>query len=177
MVEVFFGVDLNRNWNDHWGIVPGCSKSPSSDTYCGPSAFSEPESSSVSNYLSSLSNVIGAIDFHSYSQLILRPYGWTTSNCPDEQSLKIIGEGVRYSISEVFGTDYENIKSIDLYITTGTASDWFYQEGIWASYTIELRDTGKYGFVLPASQIIPNGEEIWDSMLYYWETVLDTYPY
>jgi len=171
-----YGVDLNRNWNDHWG-GSGSSGTPSSDTYRGKSPFSEPESMFVSNYINSLPNIIGAIDFHSYSQLILRPYGWTNANCPDETALKIIGEGVRYTISEVYGVDYENIKSIALYITDGTASDWFYQEGIWAAYTIELRDTGRYGFVLPANQIIPNGEEIWNSMLYFWETVIADYPY
>jgi len=171
-----YGVDLNRNWDDHWG-GSGSSGSPSSDTYRGTAPFSEPESRFLSNYISSLENIIGAIDFHSYSQLILRPYGWTTANCPDETALKIIGEGVRYTISEVYGVDYENLKSIELYITTGTASDWFYQEGIWAAYTIELRDTGKYGFLLPTNQIIPNGNEIWNSMLYFWETVLADYPY
>jgi len=27
-------------------------------------------------------------------------------------------------------------------------------------YTVELRDTGQYGFQLPASQIIPSGQEM-----------------
>lgn len=31
--------------------------------------------------------------------------------------------------------------------------------GIKYSYTVELRDTGRHGFVLPASTIIPSGEE------------------
>jgi len=171
-----FGVDLNRNWDEHWG-GEGSSKTPSSDTYCGKSPFSEPESRALSDYINSFDNIIGAIDFHSYSQLILRPYGWTRANSPDEQSLKLIGDGVHYTIAEVYGTDYESIKGIDLYVTTGTASDWFYQEGIWGAYCIELRDTGRYGFVLPPNQIIPTGEEIWNSMLYFCETVIDTYPY
>ena len=28
-------------------------------------------------------------------------------------------------------------------------------------YSIELRDTGAYGFLLPPSEIIPNAEEAW----------------
>jgi len=170
-----YGVDLNRNWNEHWGGA-GSSGIPSSDTYRGTSAFSEPETNSVSTYISTLDNIIGGIDFHSYSQLVLRPYGWTKANCPDETALKIIGDGVSFSIEEVYSKYYTSQKSIDLYITTGTASDWFYQQGMWAAYTIELRDTGQYGFILPASQIIPTGQEIWNSMMYFTRTVIDTHP-
>jgi len=171
-----YGVDLNRNWDEHWG-GGGSSGVPSSDTYRGTAPFSEPESSQLSKLVTSLGpTVIAAIDFHSYSQLILRPYGWTNANCPDETALKAIGEGVRQAIRAVHNKDYTNQKSIDLYVTTGTASDWFYYAKIWASYTIELRDTGKYGFVLPASEIIPSGQEIWNSMLYFCKTTFDTYP-
>lgn len=28
-------------------------------------------------------------------------------------------------------------------------------------FTIELRDTGRYGFILPKEQILPTGREIW----------------
>lgn len=76
-----YGVDLNRNWDDHWGTV-GTSHTPSSDTYCGTAAFSEPESKAVSSYSLSVGPIVGAIDYHSYSQLILRPYGWTTDLPP-----------------------------------------------------------------------------------------------
>ena len=33
------------------------------------------------------------------------------------------------------------------------------------SFTYELRDTGRYGFVLPPEQIIPNGQEVLDSIV------------
>jgi hypothetical protein len=42
----------------------------------------------------------------------------------------------------------------------GTSDDWF--KGVPQtkySYTVELRDKGKYGFVLPASEIIPAGKD------------------
>jgi len=32
--------------------------------------------------------------------------------------------------------------------------------------TVELRDTGNYGFILPASQILPTGEEMWAGLSY-----------
>lgn len=33
------------------------------------------------------------------------------------------------------------------------------------TFTYELRDTGRYGFILPASQIIPTAEETLDSLV------------
>lgn len=33
------------------------------------------------------------------------------------------------------------------------------------TYTYELRDQGRYGFILPPNQIIPTGEEIMDSLV------------
>ena len=33
------------------------------------------------------------------------------------------------------------------------------------TFTYELRDTGRHGFILPASEIIPNGEEVMDSII------------
>ena len=45
---------------------------------------------------------------------------------------------------------------------SGAADDWY--KGVLGSrftFTTELRDTGNYGFILPASQIKPSGEEMW----------------
>jgi hypothetical protein len=48
-----------------------------------------------------------------------------------------------------------------LYIASGSSADWALGEaGIPYAYSIELRDTGRYGFLLPPNQIIPTGEEI-----------------
>ena len=42
------------------------------------------------------------------------------------------------------------------------------------SYTLELRDTGYYGFLLPADQIVPVGEEVWAAMLVFVDKILAT---
>ena len=48
-----------------------------------------------------------------------------------------------------------------IYIASGTSVDWAKGElKIPYVYTIEVRDTGRYGFLLPPDQIIPTGEEI-----------------
>lgn len=41
----------------------------------------------------------------------------------------------------------------------GGSDDWAYDLGVKYSYTFELRDTGRYGFLLPESQIKPTCEE------------------
>lgn len=44
----------------------------------------------------------------------------------------------------------------------GGSSDWAYDTaGVQMAFALELRDTGNYGFLLPADQIIPVGEETW----------------
>lgn len=70
------GTDLNRNWGFHWAEA-GVSTNPCSDIYCGPKAFSEPESLNIKNYVESLNPtpVLGHC-MHSYSQLWLWPYGY-----------------------------------------------------------------------------------------------------
>ena len=52
-----------------------------------------------------------------------------------------------------------------LYATTGSSVDYIYGAGKadW-SYTIELRDTGDFGFVLPPDQIKPSVEEQWEGI-------------
>jgi len=49
---------------------------------------------------------------------------------------------------------------------SGSSYDWAKGvAGIKYSYTLELRDRGQYGFLLPPSQIIPTGEETWAGLL------------
>lgn len=168
-----YGVDLNRNWNDHWG-GEGSSHTQTSDTYCGTRAFSEPESTAVSNYVTANGPFIGAIDYHSYSQLILRPYGWTRTAPPNEAVAKTVGDTIRQKILSVNNVYYTSEPSWQLYYTTGSAQDWYYSEAdVPLSYTIELRDTGTYGFTLPASQIKPTGAENWAGFTYFVQAALD----
>jgi len=101
---------------------------------------------------------------------VLRPYGWTNTSSPDETVLKNIGDQYARDIFAVSGRNYTSQKSIQLYVTTGTASDWYYGTQAFtgnrgyrvASYTVELRPVGNPpGFVLPPVEIIPTGRENW----------------
>jgi len=171
-----YGVDLNRNWDDHWG-GEGSSSNPSSDTYHGTAPFSEPETKAASAFYKDNGPYAGAIDYHSYSQLVLRPYGWTTALPPNEATSKLVGDGIRDEIRAIHNVQYTSEPSWQLYYTAGTASDWFYnpqQGNTLLAYTIELRDTGTYGFVLPPAQIIPTGQENWAAFKYFANYILKT---
>jgi len=175
---ICIGVDNNRNYNDHWG-QGGSSNQPCSDTYMGPFIASEPENQNTQTFFKDLQSDVpihGAIDWHSYSQLILRPYGWTINDSPDEAIFKQVGDEMAAIIKNVSGLAYTSQKSIELYITTGTASDWFYgtdaskgNHGVRTySYTIELRPAGNPpGFELPPTQIIPTGKENYAAIRYW----------
>lgn len=74
--------------------------------------------------------------------------------------MKEIGDQMSELIFDVHGMRYTSQQAIDLYQTSGTARDWFYSEEAnvgneyrSTGYTIELRDTGQYGFLLPPDQV------------------------
>ena len=50
--------------------------------------------------------------------------GWTYDDSPDETQLKVLGDDMNRAIFAVHGKSYTSQKSIGLYKTTGTASDW-----------------------------------------------------
>jgi hypothetical protein len=52
--------------------------------------------------------------------------------------------------------------------------DYFYDEGgVMYSMTLELRDKGSFGFLLPASEIIPSGQETVEGLVSFWTYVKD----
>ncbi|MCM8651764.1 hypothetical protein MZO44_16925, partial [Lactiplantibacillus sp. E932] len=63
-----------------------------------------------------------------------------------------------------------------IYQASGGSIDWTYNIGIKYSFAFELRDTGFYGFLLPANQIIPTAEETWLGLKYIMQYVRN-HPY
>ena len=56
----------------------------------------------------------------------------------------------------------------------GSSKDWAYGSvGVKYSFAVELRDTGRYGFLLPAAQIVPTGEEMFASLQTLANTMVD----
>lgn len=159
------GVDPNRNYGYMWGTlnVPTSSHVPSDETYVGPRAFSEPETQAVRDLVAS-EHFAGVITYHSYSQLILYPWGYTERPVPDERDLELmvdLATAMQSLIRGVHGVVYTPQQSSELYPTAGDTTDWTY--GIYGipSFTIELRPRTfeEGGFILPASQIQPTWED------------------
>ena len=162
------GVDLNRNWDADWNGGESTSNDPCSDVYVGPSAMSEPEVQALSSYCVAHGNVHAQIDFHSYSQLILEPRGYTTVPPPDWDALHALGGEMASAIQSVHGVSYTHDNPCNiLYCASGTLIDWPYEAYGAASYCIELRPSSNSGdgFDPPPSEIIPCAQENFQAAL------------
>ena len=170
-----FGVDNNRNWGYQWG-GQGASTSTSNETYRGTGPFSEPETQRLRDFMLANTRLRASIDFHSYSQLILSPWGWTNALPPDAAVFDQINSTLASTIQSVHGKVYTAGPTYTtIYPASGGALDWAYGAGSTPykilGYSIELRDTGANGFILPASEIIPTGEENFAAVLKLSEVV------
>lgn len=140
------GVDLNRNFAFRWG-GEGASEKVCSDTFRGESAASEPETQAVQNYLKKLfkdnrgpgdtdkapEDTQGMyIDVHSYSELVLYPWGDVKGGSPNEKGFRSIGQRL------AFFNKYQPKNAVGLYPTTGTTADYGYGELGVASLIFEL---------------------------------------
>ncbi|KAK5866915.1 hypothetical protein PBY51_011449 [Eleginops maclovinus] len=170
------GVDPNRNWDAGFG-GPGASKNPCSDSYHGPSAHSEIEVKNVVNFIKNHGNFKSFISVHAYSQLLMYPYGYSCKNAAHQAELHAIGTAAVQKLTSLYGTRYQvgSICNI-IYQASGGSIDWSYDEGIKYSFAFELRDTGRSGFLLPATQIIPTASETWLALKHIIEYVRD-HPY
>jgi murein tripeptide amidase MpaA len=113
----YYGVDLNRNFGTGYGI--GASSSESSETYKGKFAYSEPEVKAVDDFFKNNRQIVGGLDLHSYSQLILRAYSYKSAASPDEAQLKKMGAEMQEAIKSVHKETYQNIRGIELYPAGG----------------------------------------------------------
>ncbi|XP_042887711.1 carboxypeptidase A1-like [Penaeus japonicus] len=161
------GVDLNRNWDYKFGV--GASSSTCSELYKGTSAFSEPETQALRDAMTRVNaseNLELVLSVHSFGQLLLYPWGWTIDDAPDTTEMASLGEIFASAVNRSSNTVYSVGKaSAGLYFASGATDDW--AKGVLKTkyvYTLELRDTGTFGFELEASQILPTALEIWEGL-------------
>ncbi|HRJ49611.1 MAG TPA: M14 family metallocarboxypeptidase, partial [Phycisphaerales bacterium] len=170
-----WGVDLNRNWGYQWG-GEGASTSPSSETYRGPSPFSEPETQVMRDFITANPRIRVHIDFHSYSQLILSPWGYTSDPPPDASTFNMLNAELKAAVERLYGTPYvAGPTYTTIYPASGGSADWTYGARGILGWAWELRDKGQFGFILPPEQIIPTGQETIECILLLAEYV--AYPF
>jgi carboxypeptidase T len=156
----YVGTDLNRNYGYRWGCCGGSSGSTSSETYRGSAAFSAPETRVVRDFVNSrvvggVQQIKAAMDFHTYSELVLWPFGYTTAgtttgmNADQNNTFATLGRQMAATNS------YTAEQSSDLYITDGDLLDWLWGTHRIFAYTFEMypRSSSGGGFYPPASVI------------------------
>ena len=145
------GADLNRNYPFYWNSCApgdGCSSgSVCNETYRGPSAASEPETQAVVNYVRSQypdlrADDLGAaapittsgifLDLHSYSELVLWSWGFTSNVSPNGAALQTLGRKFAYF------NNYTPQQAVGLYPTDGTTDDFAYGDLGVPAYTFEM---------------------------------------
>ena len=155
-----YGVDLNRNWSVDWNGGHSTSTDPNSEVYVGTAAFSEPETVAVRDFITARPQIVGHIDFHSYAQLVLENWAHMDTQAPDYDLIDAIGTDMNQSIYAANAVNYNNGWGGSLlYLASGVFPDWSYGVRGILGYTIELRDTGQNGFILPPDQIVPTCTE------------------
>jgi carboxypeptidase T len=141
-----FGVDLNRNYGFKWG-TGGSSTDGNSDVFMGPAPFSEPETINIRDFIRSQPRITTLLSFHTFSELILYPWGHTY----DDIGQNGLGKTEDFNTFKKMATTmaawngYTPQAASDLYIASGDTTDWAYGElGIFA-FTFELTPTSLFG--------------------------------
>jgi hypothetical protein len=159
-----YGVDLNRNYSYKWGYDDrGSSPIPSSSTYRGPAAFSEPETTALRGIMKD-PGFDFVLDYHSYGEYILIPYSYDTlERAPNSERdyFLQIGNGMNTKLNNRYrvGTCLETLRypvnggSIDYHFGERTEKKKFYG---W-SFEVNTRTEG--GFGPPESYIEPTCKE------------------
>ncbi|XP_050397134.1 carboxypeptidase B [Patella vulgata] len=165
----YYGVDLNRNFDAMWGTT-GVSSSCTADTYPGTGAFSEPESMNIRDKVNEIKDRLSAfISIHSYSQMILTPYGFDGTKPSNTGHITSVSNAARDKLYNVHNKYFTvGTPGELLYHASGGSYDWsIVGAGVSFAVTYELRPAGSdwaTGFRLPANQILPSGEEMWESL-------------
>ncbi|MDA8372204.1 MAG: M14 family metallopeptidase [Nocardiopsaceae bacterium] len=155
------GTDLNRNWGHQWGCCGGSSSVPSSPTYRGPAGESAPEVGAVADFVRGRvvdgeQQITVGIDFHTYGELVLWPYGYTYDETAPGMSQDEYDTHAALGELMAESNGYTPQQSSDLYITDGSINDWLWgDQGIF-SFTFEMYPGSAVGGgFYPPDEVIP----------------------
>lgn len=152
-----FGIDINRNYGFFWGYDDeGSSPYTWDDTYRGTAAFSERETQMIKEFCETHNFKI-ALNYHSYSNLLLYAWGYTPEASPDENVFAAYAKKMTADNHYTYGPG-----STTIYPTNGGSDDWMYGEQTTKekilAYTPECGNDND-GFWPLTSRIIPLCQE------------------
>lgn len=127
------GVDLNRNYHNKWTL--GGSSAQSSNTYRGPSPFSESETRAIRD-LSMAQKFLTSISYHSYGEIVIYP--WNNGDAPDEELIyemvsEVAGRIPKYNRSGFYNPSVTSINS-------GMSMNWMYAKNGTIEFIVETCD-------------------------------------
>jgi hypothetical protein len=152
------GVDINRNYGFKWNYDNvGSSGTSSSDAYRGTAAWSEPETRIQRDLVDSIRPVT-SFSYHTYSDLFVHPWGWTTAGTPDSALFQGWSDQLSITNGFVAGPGPRI-----LYEVNGEFCDWMYGDTLLKpkayAWTPEI-GLGSDGFWPPPSRIAPLNETV-----------------
>ncbi|KAG9337424.1 hypothetical protein JZ751_028715 [Albula glossodonta] len=183
------GADPNRNFDAGWCTTGASSNPCSDTYCGAKAESEVEVKAVADYIRKHLSTIKAYLTVHSYSQLLLFPYSYTYQLAEHHSELvgapaarcspshfhtfthitppcyllwqhQALAEGASKALRSLYGTQYTSGPgAVTIYPAAGGSDDWAYDLGVKYSYTFELRDTGRYGFLLPESQIKPTCEE------------------
>jgi hypothetical protein len=157
------GTDPNRNYAGcapdiagDWGAVAlgGATHYPGQETFCGAYANSGDETRALTLYVRDrICNL--NMSYHSYGEMILWGWGWTTQPTPDDALHVQIGNRIANMIGRLGGGSYRRGQiPIILYEVSGSSIDWFYS---WCHYVSGIANLS-FGTELGTSFYQPIGD-------------------
>jgi len=156
-ITVLDGVDLNRNFDSHWGLdEEGSSSNWSDATYRGAAPNSEPETQAVVKFVNKKKFTF-IISYHTYGNLILYPWGWQVQTASYDDPIFVAQAGTDDHPAiwdSLLEQGYDPGVGADLYITNGDFTDWCYDVAGIPAHTVEFTygydaDDSYYGFEFP----------------------------
>jgi carboxypeptidase T len=155
-----FGVDLNRNFPYRWAS----SSNTSSTTWGGPSPLSEPENIALDNWVKSRgTRLVGCINYHSYGNLIMHSWAWTTAVAPGVETMGPLVNAMANAMRPVHNQTFvPGSWGVALgYTGAGVTDDTFHAVYGVPTLTLEVRPrtAAEGGFVVPGTTILPTQQE------------------
>jgi hypothetical protein len=128
------GVDLNRNYGFEWDnpLAASSDTFPSSDVYRGPQPFSEPETRALRD-LALNHDFKYAVSFHSGSECIIYPWGYTATPTLDDKLFREVAG----NMSKLVGASAFQ-GGAGLYTVSGELGDWMYANRSTYAFTCEM---------------------------------------
>ena len=130
-----FGVDINRNYPYGWNSCNGSSANQRAQDYRGEAPGSEPETQAMMNLVAELKPVMN-ISYHSYSEIVIYPYGCKPNRTPVEEAVEAIGTEIGKLIDYKPGTAWELLYNAD-----GGDIDWMYTAHQVIPFVVEVNST------------------------------------